>query len=107
MLMVCMCQPFLRFLVILSYLRPAFAGFFFVCRFMSLRTRKEYMQQQIVRLPGVKSRTGLSRSSIYAAVKEGTFPAPISLGARAVGWLDSSITEWIEQRISASRKSVG
>jgi prophage regulatory protein len=52
----------------------------------------------ILKLPFVKGRTGLGRSSIYAAVKAGTFPAPVSLGLRAVGWLDSDITAWIESR---------
>jgi prophage regulatory protein len=60
--------------------------------------------QIIIRLPNVKARTGLSRSSIYAAVNRGEFPAPVSLGARAVGWLSSDIDAWIEAKISASRK---
>ena len=63
------------------------------------------MSQSILRLPQVKARTGISRSSIYAAIKKGTFPAPISLGVRAVGWLDSSITEWINGRIETSHSS--
>ena len=58
------------------------------------------MSSTILRLPQVKARTGLGRTSIYAAVKAGSFPAPVSLGARAVGWLDSAITEWIDQRTS-------
>lgn len=57
----------------------------------------------ILRRKQVQVRTGLSRSSIYAAIKEGTFPSPISLGARAVGWTTSSIDGWIEGRINASR----
>ena len=52
----------------------------------------------ILRLPQVKARTGLSRTSIYLRVKAGTFPAPISLGDRAVGWLDSNIDGWIAER---------
>ena len=36
----------------------------------------------------VEARTGLSRSTIYARVKVGTFPAPVSLGPRAVGWTE-------------------
>ena len=58
------------------------------------------MSSSIQRLPKVKERSGLSRSSIYAGVQAGTFPAPVSLGARAVGWLDSAVTEWIEQRVT-------
>lgn len=50
----------------------------------------------ILRLPQVKQRVGLSRTTIYRAVKEGTFPAPIKLGGpRAVGWTSTSIEAWI------------
>lgn len=62
------------------------------------------MYQTILRLALVKKRTGLSRSSIYSGVKQGTFPAQISLGPRAVGWLESSIDDWIQSRIALSSK---
>ena len=52
----------------------------------------------ILRLPEVKTRTGLSRSSIYAAIGAGAFPSQVALGPRSVGWLDSAIEEWIKQR---------
>jgi prophage regulatory protein len=55
------------------------------------------------RLPQIKQRTGLSRSSIYAKIGRGEFPSPIRLGPRAVGWLDSEIEAWITQRVQASR----
>lgn len=61
------------------------------------------MTTAILRLPAVKSRTGLSRSTIYLRIKEGTFPTPISLGARAVGWIDSEIEKWLEKQIESSR----
>lgn len=61
------------------------------------------MATTILRLPAVKSRTGLSRSTIYLRVKEGTFPAPVSLGARAVGWVDAEIQQWLEEQIKSSR----
>jgi prophage regulatory protein len=65
------------------------------------------MVTKILRLPNVKSRTGLSRSTIYLRVSEGSFPAPVSLGGRAVGWIEAEVDEWLKQRIEASRKSVG
>ena len=58
----------------------------------------------VLRLPTVKSRVALGRSSIYAAIKKGTFPAPIKLGERAVGWLESDVNIWLAERINASRK---
>lgn len=63
------------------------------------------MDYTILRLVTVKKRTGMSRSNIYKLMSEGLFPKSISLGARAVGWIESEINEWIEQRIESSRKS--
>jgi prophage regulatory protein len=59
----------------------------------------------ILRLPAVKTCTGLSRSTIYLRVSEGTFPKPVSLGGRAVGWLEEEVQSWLAQRIAASRKA--
>ncbi len=53
-------------------------------------------KSRIIRLPEVKHRTGLSRSSIYARIKDGSFPAQVSLGGRGVGWLESSVDGFIE-----------
>lgn len=58
----------------------------------------------ILRLPEVKRSTGLSRSTIYLRIAEGTFPKPVNLGGRAVGWLEVDIQEWLQRRIEASRK---
>ena len=65
------------------------------------------MTQAILRLPAVKARTGLSRSSIYLKISRKEFPSGISLGvgARARGWIDSEISEWIEQQIKQSREA--
>lgn len=63
------------------------------------------MATAILRLPTVKIRTGLSRSTIYLRVSEGTFPKQVSLGGRAVGWIESEIQEWLERRIEISRKT--
>lgn len=53
------------------------------------------MTNLILRLPAVKMRTGVSRSSIYMWIAKGQFPAPVSLGARAVGWVESEVDEWV------------
>tara|TARA_B110001454_G_scaffold211987_1_gene228265 strand:- start:464 stop:649 length:186 start_codon:yes stop_codon:yes gene_type:complete len=52
--------------------------------------------ERILRLPEVKSRTGLSRSSIYAKISAGTFPPQLKLGVKIVGWYQSDISEWID-----------
>lgn len=64
------------------------------------------MTHTILRLPEVKACTGLSRSTIYLKVAQGSFPKPISLGDRAVGWLDAEIQGWLEGQIQASRKVI-
>ena len=63
------------------------------------------MADSILRLPAVKTRTGLSRSTIYLRVSHGTFPRPVSLGGRAVGWVEEEIQSWLAERIAASRKA--
>ena len=61
------------------------------------------MNQAVRRIAAVKARTGMSRSSIYKAIQDGHFPTPIAIGRRAVGWLESDITAWIESRPKAGR----
>jgi prophage regulatory protein len=63
------------------------------------------MADSILRLPAVKSRTGLSRSTIYLHVSQGRFPRPVRLGERAVGWPENEIQSWLAGRIAASRKT--
>lgn len=63
------------------------------------------LRRQILRLPAVKAITGLSRSTIYAFIAAGSFPAPIPLGRRAVGWDAAEIDSWIEARLTQARKT--
>ena len=60
----------------------------------------------VLRLPTVKARTGLSRSTIYLRISEGNFPKPVSLGGRAVGWIEAEINSWLAEQIENSRKAV-
>jgi len=62
------------------------------------------MVTTILRLPEVKARTGLSRSTVYLRISNGKFPKPVSLGGRAVGWVESDINDWLLQQIENSRK---
>ncbi len=57
------------------------------------------MVNTILRLPAVILWTGLSRSTIYLFIQEGTFPKPIKLGARAVGWLENDLDVWLAARV--------
>ncbi len=63
------------------------------------------MGLKVLRLPEVKSCTGLSRSTIYSRVAEGAFPKPVGLGGRAVGWLENEVEDWLQSCIEASRGS--
>jgi prophage regulatory protein len=63
------------------------------------------MTHSILRLPAVKARTGLSRSTIYLRISEGSFPKPVSLGGRAVGWIEAEVNDWLNQQIETSRKA--
>jgi prophage regulatory protein len=57
------------------------------------------MSQKFLRLRDVQLRVPYSRSSIYVMISRGEFPRQISLGGRAVAWLESEIDNWIEARI--------
>ena len=57
--------------------------------------------QAIIKLPEVCRRVGLTRSPIYAGIKAGTFPRPVKLGIRAVGWLESEVDAWLSARAAA------
>lgn len=61
------------------------------------------MAYKILRLPRVIDRVGYSRSAIYAFVSKGGFPPPVKIGARAVGWLDSDIDNWISERLAKAQ----
>ena len=55
---------------------------------------------RILRRREVCDRIGLRRSALYQAMKEGRFPASVPLGPRAVGWLDSEVTAWLQERVA-------
>jgi len=58
------------------------------------------MTHTILRLPDIKTITGLSRSTIYLRIAQGLFPKPVSLGARAVGWPATEVAAINAARIS-------
>ena len=62
------------------------------------------MSSKVLRLAEVCDRTGLSKSLIYKKMQEFDFPQSIALGARAVGWLEEEIEQWIHSRVSKSRQ---
>jgi prophage regulatory protein len=73
----------------------------------SVQKETSNSSRRFLRLTEVKHQVGLGRSAIYQKVKAGEFPAPVSLGARAVAWTSDSISEWMDERIAASRTTTG
>lgn len=59
---------------------------------------------KLLRLPAVEERTGLKKSTIYAGVKAGTFPAPVRLSARAVGFREDEIDRWVSERVKTGAR---
>lgn len=64
------------------------------------------MSEKLLRLAEVQQRVPYSRSTIYQLIAQDKFPKAISLGARAVAWLESDIDEWITSRIERGRAAV-
>lgn len=54
--------------------------------------------EQIIRMPKVKSMVGLSAATIYRRIKAKEFPAPVKLGKHASGWLLSAVQGWIQKQ---------
>jgi prophage regulatory protein len=50
----------------------------------------------------VQSKTTLSRSSLYAMIARGDFPAPIKITGRRVAWTETSVNDWIQSRIEST-----
>jgi prophage regulatory protein len=72
---------------------------------MAAQFREALTRLTILRRKQVEARTGLSRSTIYERIKTGTFPAPVSIGAKAVGWIESEIDSWLTAQVEKSRKA--
>lgn len=65
------------------------------------------MSKRFINLSAVEDKTALKKSSIYAKVKTGDFPAPIKMGVRTV-WVESEIDTWLDAQVAAWReKSAG
>jgi prophage regulatory protein len=67
-------------------------------------------EHNVLRIPACSKKIGLKRSAIYDKLTpkspryDPTFPRPIRLGARAVGFLEAELDTWLDARIAASRK---
>lgn len=57
---------------------------------------------RLLRINDVIATTGLSRATIYRLIEAGTFPQALRLTARAVGWWESEIEEWLNSRVAVA-----
>ncbi len=58
------------------------------------------LPDRIIRLATVLNRTGLSRTTVYRKIDEGTFPRQVKLGIHGVGWRESAVNRWIVDPVS-------
>jgi prophage regulatory protein len=61
------------------------------------------MAHKILRLPAVQAMTGKSRTQIYSDMNRNMFPQSVPIGERAVGWLESDIEQWLNERLEKRR----
>lgn len=54
---------------------------------------------RIIRLRTVLDRTGLSRSTVYRKIAEGTFPSQVRISVHGAGWRESAINRWIKDPV--------
>lgn len=59
---------------------------------------------RLLRLPEVEARVGLRKSLIHRLEKAGEFPKRVRISARAAGWVESEITDFVRARIAESRR---
>ncbi|MBA2932586.1 AlpA family phage regulatory protein [Sphingomonas sp. CGMCC 1.13654] len=52
--------------------------------------------ERIIRLKTVLARTGLSRSTLYRKIADGTFPRQLSISVHGAGWRESAVNRWID-----------
>lgn len=61
----------------------------------------DYRYPALLNRQKVQDKTTLSRSSIYAMIAKGQFPAPVKLTGRRVAWPETSVNDWIQSRIES------
>jgi prophage regulatory protein len=65
----------------------------------------ESKHELILKKPSVLNMVGMSAPTLWRRVKDKSFPQPISLGGRSVGWLQSEVNEWIKTRVDLRNQS--
>lgn len=74
---------------------------------MHIQNHIHQQQKLLLRIDDVIHYTGLSRSSIFAGIKTGSFPAPVRIGKRLIAWRSIDISTWVNSRRQAWEKLEG
>ena len=64
-----------------------------------LQAQQNKDEARLIRLREVMTKTGLSRSYVYALAQKGQFPKPVKLSERSSAWIESEVQSWIDERI--------
>jgi len=63
------------------------------------------LEKVILRAPDVMELYGISRSTLYARVRDGSIPAPVKISERAIGWPALEINAVLAARIGGQNSS--
>lgn len=55
---------------------------------------------RIIRIKTVLARTGLSRTTLYRKMAEGTFPSRVKISIHGAGWHESAVNRWIADPVA-------
>ncbi|HEX5238130.1 MAG TPA: AlpA family transcriptional regulator [Sphingomicrobium sp.] len=62
---------------------------------------------RFLRIEAVLERTGLSRSTMYRKIQNGTFPKQVHISIRCAGWRESAINAWMQNPMFFSVDDLG
>jgi len=71
-----------------------------------MKVEEQQKPKRIIKMTEVVNKTALCKTTIYNLIAKGEFPKQIPLGERSVGWLESSVDEWIDGRVAMSNAGV-
>lgn len=59
------------------------------------------VENRILRIRAILELTGLSRSTLYRKIQDGSFPRQIKIAERCAGWREHEVRDWIAERQSS------
>jgi prophage regulatory protein len=62
---------------------------------------------RIIRLKTVLARTGLSRTTLYRKIGDGTFPRQVRISIHGAGWHESAVNRWIADPVAYREEHIG